>query len=242
MDRALKIFPSPYELAREFAGFLIDMIKESEKNKKTVTIALSGGSTPEILFSLLGEQYSKSVSWKYVHFFWGDERCVPQESPESNYGMASRKLFDRLSIPWSNLHRIKGENDPEKEALRYSQEISVNTVSRDGLPMFDLVILGVGKDGHTASIFPASMNLLFSDRICEQVVHPETGQKRITVTGRIINNANAVVFLVTGKKKAEIVKKIFKKDPFAVNFPAYNIVPVYGDLTWYIDEEAGSLL
>jgi 6-phosphogluconolactonase len=242
LDRLLKIFPSPYELALEFAGFLVDMIKESEKKKKPVTIALSGGSTPEILFSLLGEQYSKSVSWKYVHFFWGDERCVPQESDESNYGMARRKLFDRLSIPYSNVHRIKGENDPEKEALRYSEEISVNTVRRDGLPMFDLVILGVGEDGHTASIFPASMNLVFSDRICEQVVHPETGQKRITITGRVINNANAVAFLVTGKKKAEIVKKIFKKDPFAINFPAYNIVPVYGDLTWYIDKEAGSLL
>jgi 6-phosphogluconolactonase len=242
LDRSIKIFPSPYELAREFAGFLVDMFKESEKKKRPVTIALSGGSTPEILFSLLGEQYSKSVSWNYVHFFWGDERCVPQESSESNYGMARRKLFDRLSIPYSNVHRIKGENDPEKEALRYSEEIVLNTVRRDGLPMFDLVILGVGEDGHTASIFPASMNLLFSDRICEHVVHPETGQKRITITGRVINNASTVVFLVTGKQKAEIVKKIIKKDPLANSFPAYNIVPVYGELTWYVDREAACLL
>ncbi len=242
MNRVLKIFPSPYELAREYAGYLIEMIGESEKKKRSLTIALSGGSTPEQLFSLLGEKYSKSVSWKYVHFFWGDERCVPPEDPESNFGMARRKLFDNLSLPYSNVHRIKGENDPVVEAVRYSEEILVNTTQRDGLPVFDLIMLGVGEDGHTASIFPDNMNLLFSDRICEAVVHPDTGQKRITITGRVINNANAVTFLATGKKKAEIVREIFKKEMAAINFPASNIVPVYGELAWFIDADAGSLL
>lgn len=238
----IKIFPTPFELAEKFAEEMVSLINGSAPKNKPFTVALSGGTTPELLFSVLGDHFSKSVQWKFVHLFWGDERCVPPENIESNYGMTKRKLIDKIGIPSSNIHRIIGENDPVSEAVRYSEEISANTEERDGLPMFDLVILGLGDDGHTASIFPHNSELLNSCSICEVAVHPVTHQRRITITGKILNNAKDIAFLVTGKRKAEIVEKIVNKKPSSQNFPASHIVPDYGNLTWFIDKDAGSLL
>ena len=240
--KTIEIFPTPFEMAEKFAAEIVMKITEAAKSKRSYTIALSGGSTPELLFSLLGDHFSKSVPWEQVQFFWGDERCVPPDSLESNYGMAMRKFLEKIDIPASNIHRIIGESDPEKEAFRYSEEISEYTVKRDGMPIFDLIILGLGDDGHTASIFPGNNELLDSSKICEVAVHPLTLQKRITLTGKVINNADSVNFLVTGAKKADIVEKIINKNPIALSFPASYIVPVYGELRWLIDKEAGSLL
>jgi len=242
LDKSITIFSSPYQLAEKFAEELIIKITERSKTKKPLSVALSGGSTPELLFSVLGDHFSKSAPWEYIHFFWGDERCVPPGNPESNYGMARRNLLEKIDIPSSNIHRIRGEDDPEKEASRYSEEISDCIVKRDGLPLFDLILLGLGEDGHTASIFPGHKEYFTSDKICEVAVHPETLQKRITLTGRVINNAGYITFLVTGKKKAEIVEKIIKKSSSAINLPASYIVPLYGVLRWFIDEDAGRLL
>jgi len=238
----VKIFPTPYELAEKFADEMVLMINESHKSGRSFVIALSGGSTPELLFSLLGDHYSHSVSWEHVHFFWGDERCVPQESSDSNFGMTKKKLIDKIKINSSNIHRIIGENDPVAEAARYSTEISAFTGKRNGFPVFDLVILGLGDDGHTASIFPDHPELLSSDKICEVAIHPVTFQKRVTITGRVINNAESIAFLVTGKKKAEVVEAILNKRASAQNFPASRIVSDYGRVTWFLDREAGNLL
>jgi 6-phosphogluconolactonase len=238
----VKIFASPYILAEKFAEELVSLINKSAKSKKFLTVALSGGSTPELLFSILGDHFADSARWEFVHFFWGDERCVPPDSPESNFGMARRKLFEKIDIPLENIHRIMGENNPENEASRYSEDISCYVGKRDGWPLFDIVILGMGEDGHTASIFPENSEVLESDKICEVAVHPVSGQKRITITGRVINNADSVVFLVTGRKKAEIVEKVFNKSRSSLNFPAAYIAPAFGELIWLIDKEAGSLL
>jgi 6-phosphogluconolactonase len=242
LDKILKIFPSPNELAMNFAEELVTMIDRSFKNAVPFTIALSGGTTPEFLFQVLSEHFAESVDWKYVHFFWGDERCVPPDDAQSNYGMAQRKFLSRIEIPSGNIHKIRGEDDPENEAVRYSEEILLSLRERDGLPLFDLVILGLGEDGHTASIFPGHNELFASDKVCEVALHPATGQKRITLTGRVINNADTVTFLVSGNRKAGIVEKMFKKDSSVKNFPASFIVPVYGKLYWYIDSEAGKLI
>ena len=242
MNKEIKIFTSPYDLAEKFAEELVGMINDSAQKKKPLSVSLSGGSTPELLFSLLGDRFSKSVPWEYVHFFWGDERCVPADNPDSNYGMTMKIFLEKIEIPSSNIHRIKGEEDSEKEAVRYSGEIINNTRKREGLPVFDMIILGLGVDGHTASIFPGNMDLIDSDKICEVTVDPVTLQKRITITGRVINNSDCVTFLVTGKKKAEIVKKIINKNPPNANFPASYIVPPHGKLRWFIDTEAGRLL
>ena len=242
MEKSVEIYPTAYELAEKFAEELAGLITESAKKKRKLTVALSGGSTPELLFSILGDHFSQSVPWEYVHFFWGDERCVPPDDPDSNYGMTRRDLFNKIDIPPANIHRIRGEDDPGKEVLRYSAEISEFTLSREGIPRFDLIILGLGEDGHTASIFPGQEGLLRSDKICELACHPFSGQNRITITGRVINNAESVVFMVTGNKKAQIVEKIINKNPLSGNFPASHIGPSSGMLRWLLDDESGSML
>lgn len=242
MDPSIEIFPSPNDLAEKVAVDLVNRIKESSKSKTPLTIALSGGSTPALLFSILGKQFAGSVEWDNVHLFWGDERCVPPDHPESNYGMTEQKLISRINIPLANIHRIRGEEDPVKESVRYSEEICSFTGQRKGFPLFDIVMLGLGEDGHTASIFPGHDELFITDKICEIAFHPVTKQKRITITGKVINNAGSVVFMVTGKNKAVIVERILNMRPDAAGFPASYISPVYGELHWLIDADAGSLL
>jgi len=135
-----------------------------------------------------------------------------------------------------------GENDPYNEIQRYSDEISAFTRRRNGMPVFDLVILGLGTDGHTASIFTANTDLITSGKTCDIAFHPVTNQKRITLTARIINNADRVVFLVTGKNKARVVEEIIKKSKSALKYPASYILPSGGSLNWYLDNEAAGLL
>jgi 6-phosphogluconolactonase len=242
MNPSVRIFKTPYELAEKFAGEMVQMIKQASETNIPITIALSGGSTPELLFSILGDHFSKSAPWEFVHFFWGDERCVPPVSPDSNFGMAFRTLFKKIRIPEGNIHRIYGEQQPAREAIRYSDLITQYTLKREEMPVFDLILLGIGEDGHTASIFPG-MNCLFaSEKICEVSVHPLSHQKRITLTGRTINNAVKIKFLVTGNNKASIIKKILNKDKSALNLPASMIVPVDGSIEWLLDSEAGSLI
>lgn len=242
MDRIVKIFSSPFELAEKFAEELVEMIRKSAKQKSSFTIALSGGSTPELLYRLLSEKYVESVPWECVHFFWGDERCVSPDNSESNFGTANGSFLSKIKIPSVNIHRIRGEADPVREALRYSEEISRFTEKRGEIPLFDLILLGLGEDGHTASIFPGHIDLFNSVNLCEVAVQPATSQKRITVTGKVINNADALTFLVSGKKKAEVVEKLFKKDPIALNYPVSYVVPVHGSISWFIDNDAACLI
>lgn len=238
----IRIFHSPYEMAESFAEELTGLIKEASEIQRPLTIALSGGSTPELLFSILGDHYSASVNWEYVHFFWGDERCVAADDPQSNYGMVKHRFIDKIVIPDLNIHRIIGENDPVKESVRYSEEISINTITHNGLPRFDIVILGLGEDGHTASVFPGQEHLLESVEICEVATHPLTGQKRITLTGRVINNADHIVFMVSGTKKAAVAGEIINRGPLSQSYPAAHIIPTHGRLSWYLDDEASLLV
>ena len=242
MNKFVRIFRSPYELAEKLAEEIVEMIKAASENNVPLTVALSGGSTPELLFSILGDHFSASAPWEYAHFFWGDERCVPPLSNESNYGMALRSFFKKINIPEGNIHRIYGENDASDEAIRYAEQILKFTVKKKGTPVFDLILLGMGEDGHTASIFPDNLSLFDSDKICDVSIHPVSGQKRITITGTVINNAENIRFMITGSKKAEILKRILEKDKSVKNLPASLIIPVRGSIKWLIDSEAASLL
>lgn len=239
LNSEIKIFETPQELAEEFAAGLTDRFRMAVMKRTVFTVALSGGSTPGILYSVLAEKYNNSVDWRYIHFFWGDERCVPPDDLESNYGMAYSKFLSKIDIPQKNIHRIFGEDQPEQEAVRYAVEIMKNTRKHKGLPMFDQVILGMGEDGHMVSIFPSNRELLDTEKICEVAVHPLTGQKRVTITGKVINNSALVTFLVTGASKAVTLGKVFKKDP---EFPASSVMPFDGTLTWMIDRKAGSFI
>lgn len=232
----IKVFQSKSELANYFCEELYKL----SISKAKIFIALSGGSTPKIIFEVLASNYKEKIKWEKLHLFWSDERCVSPEDDESNFRMTKKYLLDHIEIPEGNIHRIKGENDPKIEAERYAQEIEKTVSSANGFPRFDLVMLGIGEDGHTASIFPDQMHLLDSDKICDVAIHPSTGQKRVTMTGRVINNSNAVIFLITGKSKAVILKEILeeKKKIYPVEF----INPLSGNLHYYIDKEASALL
>ena len=232
----IDIFKDKTKLAEAFCEELLLL----SANRDKVFLALSGGSTPKIVFQTLVKDYKSKINWNKIHLFWGDERCVPPDDEESNFGMTKKFLLDSISIPEENIHRIRGENNPDAEAKRYSEEIVKYVPLKKGIPSFDIVMLGIGEDGHTASIFPNQMQLLNSDNFCEVAVHPQSGQKRVTLTGRVINNAKEVIFLVTGKNKSQIIKKILVKK--SRKFPAEFIQPVEGNLKYFIDSEASQLL
>ncbi|MEL7342864.1 MAG: 6-phosphogluconolactonase, partial [Bacteroidota bacterium] len=172
---------------------------------ETYHIALSGGSTPRLLFEYLSEHFRESIPWGDVHLWWGDERCVPPDHEESNYLMTKETLLKGVILPPENVHRIKGENSPADEAVRYANEMKKSIPQKNDLPVFDLIYLGLGTDGHTASIFPDRMDLLTSTDLTAVASHPESGQTRISLTGPVLNNARKIAFLVTGASKAELV-------------------------------------
>jgi 6-phosphogluconolactonase len=233
----ISIFPDTDYLAAHFAGLLK---KETEaKGEKPFTMALSGGSTPAAIFRYLSANHFHDINWTHVLFFWGDERCVDPDHKESNFRMAKENLLGPLGIPQNHIFRIYGELPPEQAASSYSRTIMENTLYADGLPRFDMILLGLGEDGHTASLFPGDDHAILSKKLCETVTHPQTGQKRVTLTFPVINGAEKVVFLVTGAGKAEMVKKIFEGDD---KYPASLVKPVKGELLWLVDEGAGGLL
>jgi 6-phosphogluconolactonase len=237
MKPNIRVFKNPEMTARAFADFIEESI-----NQQNTHIALSGGSTPNQLYQILGKDYSFRIKWLNAHLYWGDERCVPPFSEESNFKSVKSNLVDHIAIPSENIHRIRGENDPVKEIKRYSQRIKTLLPENQGIPEFDIMLLGLGTDGHTASIFPDQMHLLSSNNICEIARHPETGQSRITLTGTVINRAKHVVFLVTGRSKAEKVKQIINATKDSKTLPAAHIIPTSNNLYWYLDEEAASLI
>lgn len=230
----LEISKTQRDVAKNFSNFLAEFISTRDK----VYIALSGGSTPKIVFDELAVNYANKIDWAKVHFYWGDERCVAPTDDESNYKMTVEHLFSKIEIPKENIHRIKGENDPDYEASRYSKLLKNELPKNNKLPSFDLVILGMGDDGHTASIFPHEIYLWDTKKYCEVAVHPETGQRRVTLSGRIINNADQVVFLVTGGNKADKVREITSREGGYKNFPASLVDPKSGNLIWFLDESA----
>ncbi|MFH1528852.1 MAG: 6-phosphogluconolactonase [Bacteroidota bacterium] len=239
-NQKVEIFTSIENLARSSAKFIRNKTEELTEERH-FNIALSGGSTPKVIYQYIADNFGERINWKKINIFWGDERCVPPQNIESNYWMANETLLKNVSIPEENLFRIRGEDDPGTEAIRYSEQIKNNVPTKNGAPQFDLVILGIGDDGHTASIFPNQMDLFFSKNICVNTVHPQTKQNRISITGQIINNASSVVFIASGESKAIIVSKIFNEgDNFVV--PASLVKPVDGELIWMLDSDAAQLI
>lgn len=232
----LKISRTKQQTAEDFTDWLIKLIGSSD----SLHIALSGGSTPKIVFDELASRNLSKNDWQKVHLYWGDERCVPPDDAESNYKMTVEHLLSKIEIPEDNIHRVRGESDPLKEAKRYTEVLKVKLPMIESLPQFDLIILGMGDDGHTASIFPGDIGLWNADQLCEVAEHPETGQKRITITGGIINNATTVAFLVTGEDKAEKVGEIINERGDYKSYPAHLVNPISGNLFWFLDETAAA--
>jgi 6-phosphogluconolactonase len=180
--------------------------------------------------------------WEQVNFFWVDERCVPPDHAESNYRMTNETLFRPLSLGYDHVYRMMGEEEPRGEAERYAALLLSRVTARRGLPCFNLILLGMGTDGHTASIFPDQMQLMHSERICEVARQPETGQYRITLTGPVINNAERVCFMISGEDKATVLASIINGEKGSEKLPAAHIKPLHGKLEWYLDEKAAQLL
>lgn len=234
MKPETKVFSTAKEVARAFA----EMLKERSSATDRLNIALSGGSTPKLLFDILAADFKTSIDWKKIHFYWGDERCVPPDHEESNYLMTKQHLFDNIDVPGANIHRVLGEDNPSEEAEHYGTILEDQLPRLDDLPQFDLIMLGLGEDGHTASIFPHQMELLTIDEICAVATHPTSGQKRVSLTGRVINNAKEIAFLVTGAGKAEKVKAILNHEGNYQQYPAAHIAPKSGTLVWWLDQAA----
>ena len=156
--------------------------------------------------------------------------------------MTYNHLFSKIDLNEKNIYRIKGEDNPVTEANRYSEIINKTVPPNNKKPMFDLIMLGLGEDGHTASIFPNQLELIDDEKICAVAINPDTKQKRITLTGEIINNSKNILFIVTGKKKSQVVADILQNKIVAEKYPAYYIRPVNGNLYWFLDNEAASLI
>ncbi len=223
-------------VAEAFSAYLAKAVA----NKDNFHVALSGGSTPKLIFDVLAAEYGDKIEWSNIHFYWGDERCVPPSDDQSNYKMTVDHLFSRIAVPKENIHRVLGENDPRAEAMRYANLLEINLDRVEGIPQFDLVILGMGDDGHTASIFPHEIDLWDAADHCVIATQPESGQKRVSINGTVINSAKEVIFLVTGSSKKEKVKTILGKEEGYKRFPAALVQPSQGKLTWFLDEDAAA--
>jgi len=234
MESNVRVFESALEMATVLAGEIKDLVITYKNQNKPFHIAVSGGNTPKILYEVLASEYNVSMPWDSLKIFFVDERCVPPEHPESNYGMCMRSLFSKVNIPGENIFRMMGEAEPRTEALRYASLVKSRLPDINSIPKFDLILLGLGEDGHTASIFPNQMSILQSDKICETTVHPQSDQRRITLTGQVINNAELVIFLVTGSNKSRIARSVIhERKRF---YPASHIKPVSGKLIWMVDK------
>lgn len=212
------------------------------KNRK-ITMALSGGSTPKRIFECILEKNSDSIDWSRILYFWGDERCVPPEDEQSNFRMANESFLKPLNISHDNIFRMRGESDPIIETERYQQLLKDKiTIKESEIPVFDIMLIGLGEDGHTASIFPDQIELFNSDNFCETAFHPETKQRRITITGKVINHSSKIIFIVTGKSKANVVKDILTGSENRNLYPASFVNAENGKLFWLLDKDSASLL
>ena len=236
-----KTFDNLNDLNKDFTSWLKELLSE----KETLSIALSGGSTPKSLFNYWSKNHVDDIDWKKIKFFWGDERCVWPNDDDSNYKMAKDHLFDNVPVLSENIFRIRGENDAYKEARSYEELLrnELEETNELGVPQFDILMLGMGDDGHTASIFPHEMNLWDSSNLCVVATHPQSRQMRVSLSGRTINAAKHVAFLVTGAAKAKKVQAVIEnKEEAKDKYPAAKVAPTTGSLTWYLDSYAGKLL
>ncbi len=241
MRRRHFIYPDSETLVGAFICEVSKFLKESAASERSIHIALSGGSTPLAILKQL-KNATRREEWSNIHLYWGDERCVPPEDGQSNFGNANSLLFEPLGLTNEQVHRIRGEEDPESEAVRYGNLLMDKLPVLNGVPVFDWIWLGLGEDGHTASIFPDQINLWSAIKPCVVTTHPRSGQKRVSITGTLINAAKRVSFIVSGENKSQIVNEIVMKEGCYMEYPAFYVSPASGNLEWFLDQDATSWL
>ncbi len=199
---------------------------------------LTGGSTPKMLYKILS---GKELDWKNVHFWWGDERCVPPEHPDSNFGMAHQTLLSKIAPEEDHVYRMKGEMEPGSAALEYEGHLR-KVFGGGAIPALDLALLGMGEDGHTASLFPGTAALKVQDRLVVHNYVEKLQANRLTMTFPILNQAKRILFLVSGVSKAMALKQVLEGERNPFRCPAQGIRPVHGELVFFVDEAAASML
>lgn len=249
MTRALRIVADARAVAAAAASDLVTRALDATAARGRFTVALSGGSTPRLLYATLaarldaGAPGATAVTWDQVHVFWGDERVVPPNHPDSNYGVARALLLSRAPIPEANVHRIEAEFDPGEAAAAYAETLRRHFGLGPGeLPVFDLIYLGLGTDMHTASLFPGVPALDERERLVASPWVPVLGAHRVTLTPPVINRARAVMFMVTGADKADALREVLESEPDPRRRPAQLVQPVDGELIWLVDEAAAAAL
>lgn len=229
----VKVFPSKSALIASAQEFIIKKIQNTITQKGICTIALAGGSTPKPIYEAIA---LNNLSWNKIHVFWGDERYVPANHPDSNQKMAKEAWLDKVDIPPENIHPMPTTgNNPQEDALKHEQEIRNFFQCPQGFPSFDIILLGMGDDGHTASLFPHTQAL---ENTTNLITVGNKGESlRLTFTAPLINGAHRVIFLVSGNNKQNALKEVFSKDSNPLEYPSKMIQP-QGELIWFIDKDA----
>jgi 6-phosphogluconolactonase len=241
-EKRIIIEPNAAGLASRGAEIFSKAAKKSVGTRGRFSVAISGGSTPRNMHRLLGEEpFLSDIPWDNIEIFWVDERCVPENDPANNFGTAKKDFLARVPIPEAQVHPMPGEGSPEKGAFNYQQELLTFFKTGAGeFPVFDLVFLGVGTDGHTASLFQGQSSLKEKERLVVPVKGGNPNVSRLTMTYPLLNRAERIVFMVSGSEKAPILKAVLEDTKSRL--PACMITPLTGELTWLSDQEAASLL
>jgi 6-phosphogluconolactonase len=237
----INIYKSNEILAEELANWMCDVIGETLKNQEFFSLVLSGGDTPKALYQKLSsEEYKNKINWKRIHIFWGDERVVPFTDEKSNAGMAYKLLIDHIDIPASQVHIIRTDIQPNFAVDEYRKLL--HSQFDHTFQSFDLVLLGMGDDGHTLSLFPNSPLIEEQENWVNAVFSKKKEMYRISLMPLIINRASKIAFMVQGKTKAAVLKEVMEGSYNPTKYPAQIIKPVNGELYWFVDQAAASEL
>ena len=243
----IEVSRDPAALARALAQHVVACAAAAIAARGRFLLALAGGSTPRAAYTLLAsEEFVHRIGWPRVHALWGDERCVPPDDPRSNYRMAREALLDRVPLPPGNIHRMRGEDEPTQAAAGYEKLLRelLGSDGPDALPRAgpDLVLLGLGDDGHTASLFPGKAAVHETVRWVAADFIEAVGMWRVTLTPVIINAGRNVSFVVSGAAKAERLHEVLERPRLPERLPAQIVRPTRGHLTWLVDEAAAARL
>jgi 6-phosphogluconolactonase len=239
----VKVFSDGASLSHFAAGIFADIVSQAVSSSGRFLVALSGGGTPMALYRLLAAApYRESLPWARMHFFWGDERCVSPDDEESSYHQALQGLLGQVPIPEKNIFRARGELGPQAGAADYARQLQSMAQAGMDWPSFDLVLLGLGADGHTASLFPGSAETKGQATVAVTAHYQDRPANRISLTPDVFNFARNVIFLATGAEKSAALAATLAGARDPVKFPAQRIAPSDGSLLWLVDAAAASQL
>ena len=240
----IRVLTTPQELFASAAEEVVRQANESVAERGRFTIALSGGSTPKSLYNLLATNARTTLPWDRMFFFWGDERHVPPTDPDSNYRMVKEAILSKVQVPAGNIHRVPAEN-PDAAAAAEAYEADLRKffhLETGQIPRFDLVLLGMGPDGHTASLFPGTAGLLEKSRLVVANWVEKLKAYRLSFTLPLLNAARCVAFLVSGTDKAQVLRGVLEENVPGAQYPAKLVQPTEGKLIWFLDRAAASAL